>query len=82
MKKLKLQALQFGAKEILTRAQLKNVMGGDDGSTGSTSNPVSCTGTCVIGENNSSSCSSKLLYDVPYCYCEAAEAKSTCAVAA
>ena len=29
MKKLKLAALQFGATEVLTRAQLKNVLGGD-----------------------------------------------------
>jgi hypothetical protein len=31
MKKLKLRALQLGAAEVLTRAQLKNVLGGDDG---------------------------------------------------
>lgn len=29
MKKLKLKALNLGADEILTRAQLKNVVGGD-----------------------------------------------------
>jgi hypothetical protein len=29
MKKLKLNALQLGATEVLTRAQLKNVLGGD-----------------------------------------------------
>ncbi|WP_123844779.1 hypothetical protein [Chitinophaga lutea] len=33
MKKLKLQALELGATEVLTSAQLKNVLGGD-GSTG------------------------------------------------
>jgi hypothetical protein len=30
MKKLKLKALELGAMELLTRAQLKNVLGGDD----------------------------------------------------
>jgi len=35
MKKLKLKALELGAKEVLTRAQLKNVLGGDEGSGGS-----------------------------------------------
>lgn len=29
MKKLKLQAVQFGAIEVLTRTQLKNILGGD-----------------------------------------------------
>lgn len=28
MKKLKLRAMELGAKEVLTRAQLKNVLGG------------------------------------------------------
>lgn len=32
MKKLKLTALDLGAKEILSRDQLKNVTGGDAGS--------------------------------------------------
>ncbi len=67
MKKLKLQALQFGAKEILSRSQLKNVMGGDDGS-GSSSGNYSCTGTCSTGESSSVSCvPRKMLGD---CYCE------------
>jgi hypothetical protein len=35
MKKLKLKALELGASELLTRQQLKNVMGGS-GSGGST----------------------------------------------
>lgn len=30
MKKLKLKALELGAMELLTRSQLKNVLGGDD----------------------------------------------------
>jgi hypothetical protein len=32
MKKLKLKALELGAKELLSREQLKHVIGGDDGS--------------------------------------------------
>lgn len=35
MKKLKLQAIELGAREFLSRDQLKNVFGGDDGSGGS-----------------------------------------------
>ena len=31
MKKLKLKALEFNATEVLTRAQMKKVMGGDTG---------------------------------------------------
>ncbi len=31
MKKLKLKALELGSMELLTRAQLKNVLGGDYG---------------------------------------------------
>lgn len=39
MKKLKLKALEYGAIEILTREQLKKILGGDDfGSGGSGSN--------------------------------------------
>jgi hypothetical protein len=34
MKKLKLKALELGAMELLTRAQLKNVLGGYDGGGG------------------------------------------------
>lgn len=32
MKKLQLRALELGAKEVLTRDQLKKIMGGDSGS--------------------------------------------------
>ncbi|MBS1917687.1 MAG: hypothetical protein JST87_15560 [Bacteroidetes bacterium] len=35
MKKLKLKALELGVTEVLTREQLKNVLGGDSGSGGS-----------------------------------------------
>jgi len=35
MKKLKLRALELGASELLTREQLKNVMGGDGSGGGS-----------------------------------------------
>ena len=37
MKKLQLRALQLGAKELLTREQLKNILGGN-GSVGSNGN--------------------------------------------
>lgn len=42
MKKLKLKALELGASEVLTRAQLQSVLGGD-GSSG-TGLCVHCTG--------------------------------------
>lgn len=47
MKKLKLKALDLGAKEILTREQLKNVLGGfdDDGS-----GKKKCTGQCFTSD--------------------------------
>lgn len=35
MKKLKLKALELGAKEVLTRKQLKNVLGGAGSGSGS-----------------------------------------------
>ena len=37
MKKIKLKALSLGATEVLTREQLKNVLGGDGSSTGNRS---------------------------------------------
>lgn len=35
MKKLKLKALELGANEVLSRSQLKNILGGSGGSAGS-----------------------------------------------
>lgn len=43
MKKLKLQALDLGVSEILTREQLKNVMGGDGSGGGRCSNDRFCS---------------------------------------
>ncbi|MET3875823.1 hypothetical protein [Chitinophaga sp. OAE865] len=51
MKKLKLSALDFGAKEILTRTQLKNVFGGVDGS-----GAASCSVTCSNKEVKTVNC--------------------------
>lgn len=42
MKKLKLKALDLGATELLTRDQLKNVMGGDGSGSGNVN-----YGTCI-----------------------------------
>lgn len=44
MKKLKLKALGLGAKEILSREQLKNVLGGS-GTTGTTGTGSGTTGS-------------------------------------
>jgi hypothetical protein len=52
MKKLKLKALELGAKEVLSRDQLKNVLGGSGsgGSGGSGGNNLpSCTASCSGG---------------------------------
>ena len=49
MKKLKLKALELGANEVLTRAQLKNVLGGSGGIT-------TTTGTGGPGGNNGNPC--------------------------
>jgi len=46
MKKLQLKALEFGAKEVLTRAQLRNVMGGSGGGSGTTN----CSASCPPGQ--------------------------------
>jgi len=45
MKKLKLKALELGVSELLTREQLKNVLGGD-GSGGGSGGPGSCSDGC------------------------------------
>jgi len=54
MKKLQLKALQLGAKEVLSRAQLKNVLGGS-GSGGSGSK--TCTLRCDQDKSASSTVS-------------------------
>ena len=50
MKKLRLSALELGAKEVLTRDQLKKVLGG-------AGSPCSATVTCNSGVTISCSCS-------------------------
>lgn len=60
MKKLKLKALELGVQEVLTRDQLKNVLGGD-GSNDGTHVCYSTTTTCTYQESGtgtvSGSCS-------------------------
>lgn len=69
MKKLKLQAIQFGAQEILSRAQLKNVMGGvDDGGSGAV-----CLGSCP---SSTASCVTQYYGGVATCLCSGQETKS------
>ncbi|MBS0030358.1 hypothetical protein ACTJJ0_25995 [Chitinophaga sp. 22321] len=48
MKKLTLKALQLGATEVLTREQLKNVLGGD----GSNTSGTRCVVYCCDSSNN------------------------------
>lgn len=49
MKKLKFKALELGAQELLTREQLKQVMGGNDGSGGSGAGSCTYTKNCSSG---------------------------------
>lgn len=49
MKKLKLQAFELGAREILSRDQLKNVLGGDDGSGSGSGSTIESDGHCRTG---------------------------------
>jgi len=56
MKKLRLRALDLGAKEVLSREQLKHILGGDGsggigGSGSGCTNPTECNGftTCING---------------------------------
>lgn len=59
MKKLRLKALELGAKEVLTRDQLKMVLGGVDGGSGSGSGKGSGSGT----KKCSGSCGGKWISD-------------------
>lgn len=75
MKKLKLQALKFGTGEILTREQLKNVLGGDDPSGGSGGVWKCSNSTCILvfnGNNESGQCAWYLEGQVT-CFCKTAE---------
>ncbi|NLR78213.1 hypothetical protein [Chitinophaga eiseniae] len=56
MKKLKLTALDLGAKELLTREQLKNVMGGDGSGSGGAGS-CTYTQTCAHGSVSCTSAS-------------------------
>jgi hypothetical protein len=68
MKKLKLQALQFGAKDILSRAQLKNVLGGD-GSDGGSGSGGKCTGRCSSDIGSGTACTSSTFGGIVTCSC-------------
>ncbi|WP_341841542.1 hypothetical protein [Chitinophaga caseinilytica] len=73
MKKLQLKALDLGAKEILSREQLRNVLGGNGSDGGSDAGSFStcsttctgskdikidnCKGTCSAYANSSVTCS-------------------------
>lgn len=49
MKKLKLNVLQLGAKEVLTREQLKKVLGGNLAGNGTVQPSDACkTGSCSV----------------------------------
>lgn len=54
MKKLKLQALELGAKEVLSRVQLKNVLGGSgsDGGSGINLGASCSSGPCSLTIQN------------------------------
>ncbi|RAJ76621.1 hypothetical protein CLV59_108140 [Chitinophaga dinghuensis] len=54
MKKLRLKALDLGAKELLSREQLRNILGGD-GSDDGGSGPTNCGMTPTIACSGKSS---------------------------
>ncbi|MDB5122405.1 MAG: hypothetical protein JWP94_534 [Mucilaginibacter sp.] len=64
MKKLKLKALQLGAKEVLTRAQLKNVLGGSSSGSGTA---VSCRSGCAV--TNSTTVNGQIVITTTYGSC-------------
>ncbi|HVW99419.1 MAG TPA: hypothetical protein VHA52_03120 [Candidatus Babeliaceae bacterium] len=47
MKKLKLKALELGAMEVLTRQQLKSILGGDGSGSGSGNGCPSGEAPCI-----------------------------------
>lgn len=77
MKKLKLKALELGAKEVLSREQLKNVLGGfdDAGGSGSGSGKGSGSGSgksgCGICQKGSSyeTCTASVVMGTNTCKC-------------
>ncbi|RAJ76619.1 hypothetical protein CLV59_108138 [Chitinophaga dinghuensis] len=57
MKKLKLKALELGARELLSREQLRNILGGD-GSDDGGSEPIPCA------ETTTAACDKKAVRDI------------------
>lgn len=72
MKKLKLNLQQLENAEILTRSQLKDVLGG---SVSVTTAAPKCTGTCVTGENSSVNCGNNR---VESCGCPSYSTSNNC----
>ena len=62
MKRLKLNLQSLNA-EVLTRSQLKQILGGDDGSTPGDGGLYKC---CPAGQPNSSSCSTCIILEKGY----------------
>jgi len=78
MKKLKLTAFQLGSTEILTRQQLRNVLGGDlGGSTTTTttklmSTPKNCAMySCYVGGTNFACVDDTRIGHTGDCFCSA-----------
>lgn len=68
MKKLRLHALQFGAQDILSREQLKHVLGGDGSNTGSGSGSGTSCGRCIT-ETAGYACVTSIFGGITGCYC-------------
>lgn len=56
MKKLQLKALELGAREVLTRAQLKNFLGGSCSLVGDNGAPCNSDADCNGGSCYAGSC--------------------------
>lgn len=79
MKKLKLKALELGAREVLNREQLKHVLGGfDDGSgSGKTGSGNKCSTSCTKG-GHYHVCDAVVTSGTPSCKCPVDFATSGC----
>lgn len=70
MKQLKLKALELGGKEVLTRAQLKNILGGS-GNGGNSCSATGCGQTCYCDSDSGTNvCWAS--YDPEEVYCDCA----------
>nr|WP_295922512.1 hypothetical protein [uncultured Dyadobacter sp.] len=69
MKKLKLEELHFDDSEILSRSQLKNVLGGSGGAVYCTAQTFNCASSCSCPNDGSNMYQCWSNNDVATCIC-------------